>query len=93
MMQSLVHKLTVYLVVIVLALIGAATFALMLLVRSLPSEPSPALVGLLSGLTTGIVGALGVMVGALGGAYVAIAAFRSVRQTSGEDQGEKVETK
>ena len=48
MMQSLVHKLTVYLVIVVLSLIGAATFALMLLVRSLPAEPSPALVGPLS---------------------------------------------
>ena len=37
-MQSLVHKLTVYLVIVVLALIGAATFALMLLVRSLPAK-------------------------------------------------------
>ncbi len=82
-MQHLVHRLTLYVVLVVLALIGAATFSLFLLVNQLPAEPSPALVGLLSGVTTGIVGALGAVVGALGGAYVAIASFRSARQTTG----------
>lgn len=84
-MQYLIHRLTLYLVGVILALTGAATFALFLLISRLPSEPSPALVGLLSGVTTGIVGALGVMAGALAGAYVTIASFRSVKQASGDE--------
>ena len=85
-MRFLVHRLTIYLVLVTIVLVVAATFSLSLLVQNLPAEPSPALVGLLSVIAGVLVSAIGALVGALAAAYVAIAGFKSVKQTTGEDK-------
>ena len=68
-------------ILLIVALIGSQGLILVLL----PSNPSPALIGLLQTGQTGLVAALGAMVGALAMGIGSYFTFRSAAETSGQE--------
>ena len=67
----------------------ALTFVILasqwLILTLLPAAPDASLIGLLQTIQTGLVGALGMLVGAIGTGLGAYFSFRSARETSGDE--------
>ena len=74
----LASGLTVLLVMVILA-------SQYLILDKLPDTPDASLIGLLQTVQTGFVGALGVLIGAIGTGIGSYFTFRSVKETSGDD--------
>lgn len=56
-----------------------------MILKWLPEQPDPALIGLLQTIQTGLVYALGVMTGGLGTGMLTYFSFRSAKETSGDE--------
>ena len=80
-LKALIYVASVLSIFLLFAVIGSVAIVL----RWLPDDPSAALIALLQTAFTGLVGALTGMVGALGTSIGAYFAFRSAKETSGED--------
>ena len=66
-------------------LIGVILVSEALILSLLPAKPDASLIGLLQTIQTGLVTALGALIGAIGTGIASYFTFRSVKETSGDD--------
>lgn len=66
-------------------LVGAILLSELMILWKLPKQPDASLIALLQTIQTGFVGALGVLVGGLAAGIASYFAFRSAKETAGDE--------
>ncbi len=81
LLRTLIWVGTGLAMLLVMALVGSEAMILLYL----PTKPEASLIALLQTIQTGLVGALGVLIGAIGSGIGSYFSFRSAKETSGDD--------